>query len=114
LVTTSLVVVSLLVIRKVLQFHNKQSARTTKKTVQLLSQVSLNKLTLKTQGGAKCSKTQHAVSFDPLMLKMWSKDQFHQFRRCDQRINSTSLGFADFKYDVIFNEISSEKYLKPL
>jgi len=44
------VLVSLLAIRKVmnLHFHSKQSARTPKKTARLSSQVSLNKLTLKT------------------------------------------------------------------
>jgi len=27
-------------------------------------------------------KKQNAVSFDPLMLEMWSRDQFHHFRTC--------------------------------
>jgi len=47
---------------------------------------------------------QNAVSFDPMMLEMWSKGQFHQILR---------HAIADFKY-VIFSETFSEKYLQLL
>jgi len=31
---------------------------------------------------AQCSKTQNAVSFDPFMVEMWAKGQFHYLKTC--------------------------------